>query len=204
MNKFKSFFLTALLGGITVILPAAVMWMVFHWLFKKVTQIVQPLTTFITDNIHSNEFVGDILALSIILLVCFFIGLLERTKLGSYFFKSFEKSVLIKIPGYNIVKETILQFVGDKQSPFSSVALARIFGNETKVTAFITDEHSDGSYTVFVPTGPNPTSGNIFHLKPEYVEKIKFPVEATMRSIISCGAGSKGLIQSSNESRSNP
>ena len=94
-----------------------------------------------------------------------------------------------------MVKETISQlFNTNEKSPFASVALCRIFGNETMVTAFITDKHDNGSYTVFVPTGPNPTSGNIYHLKPEYVHEIEASTEETMRSIISCGAGSKALL----------
>ena len=96
-------------------------------------------------------------------------------------------------------KETVGQFIGNKESPFSSVALAQIFGNETLVSAFITDKHADGSYTVFVPTGPNPTSGNIFHLEAKYVYKIDVSVEDAMRSIISCGAGSAKLLEAMNK-----
>jgi len=62
------------------------------------------------------------------------------------------------------------------------------------MTAFITDTHEDGSYTLFVPTGPNPTSGLIFHLAGKYVHPVDVPVQDAMRSIISCGAGSSKLI----------
>lgn len=58
----------------------------------------------------------------------------------------------------------------------------------------VTDTHEDGGCTVFVPTGPNPTSGNIYHLRPENVFPVDTSVEDTMRSIISCGAGSSMLI----------
>ena len=58
----------------------------------------------------------------------------------------------------------------------------------------MTDRHEDGSFTVFVPTGPNPTSGNIFHMPASYVSLVDHPVESTMRSIISCGAGSAELV----------
>ena len=106
-----------------------------------------------------------------------------------------EAKVLLKAPGYSLIKETVAQFVGNKKSPFSSVALAQLYGNETMASAFITDAHDDGSFTVFVPTGPNPTSGNIYHLPGKYVHPVDIPVEDAMRSIISCGAGSAALIK---------
>jgi uncharacterized membrane protein len=61
-------------------------------------------------------------------------------------------------------------------------------------TCFITDTHEDGSYTVFMPTGPNPTSGLIYHLEGQYVHLVDIPVQDAMRTIISCGAGSEKLI----------
>ncbi len=90
-----------------------------------------------------------------------------------------------------MIKETVRQFLGKKKTPFSSVALAQVFQNDNLMTAFITDSHSDERYTVFVPTGPNPTSGNIYHLKKQYVHHIDVTVEYVLRTIISCGAGSK-------------
>jgi uncharacterized membrane protein len=62
------------------------------------------------------------------------------------------------------------------------------------MTAFITDTHQNGRYTVFVPTGPNPTSGLIFHIPQEYVHPVGVSVEAAMRSVIGCGAGSADLL----------
>ena len=67
-----------------------------------------------------------------------------------------------------MVKETVNQLFNRKSSPFSSVALIQIFQNETLVTGFVTDEHQNGTSSVFVPTGPNPTSGFIYHLPNEY------------------------------------
>ena len=75
------------------------------------------------------------------------------------------------------------------------MALVRIFCNDTLVTAFVTERHDNGWYSVFVPTGPNPTSGNIYHLQPQYVHLIDQSVEVVMRSIISCGAGSAPIVK---------
>jgi uncharacterized membrane protein len=97
-------------------------------------------------------------------------------------------------PGYPTIKSVVMQFIGKEKSPFSSVALVQVFGNETLMTAFITDTHQNGRYTVFVPTGPNPTSGLIFHIPQQYVHPVNVSVEETMRSVIGCGAGSTNLL----------
>jgi len=135
------------------------------------------------------------LGIALLVLLCFSVGVVVRTKLGNWFYSVLETNLLMKVPGYSLIKETVAQFLGNKKSPFTSVALVQIFGNETMVSAFITDEHENGTVTVFVPTGPNPTSGNIYHLLPQYVHPIDVSVEDTMRSIISCGVGSEVLVK---------
>ena len=63
------------------------------------------------------------------------------------------------------------------------------------MTGFITDDQGE-ILTVFVPTGPNPTSGNIYHLPREKVYRTTTAVDSGMRSIISCGAGSSEIFNS--------
>lgn len=194
MKGMQKFIRTSLLGGFVVVFPVAVLVGAFKWVFNFITHAIQPLTNALLVRADMKEFIGHLIVILLILLICFILGVIVKTRIGKFLHGTLEKSFLEKIPGYSLVKETIIQFVGEKESPFSSVALANIFCNDTLVTAFVTDEHADGSFSVFVPTGPNPTSGNIFHLKAEYVHKIDASVEDTMRSIISCGAGSSDLM----------
>ena len=63
------------------------------------------------------------------------------------------------------------------------------------MTGFITDNQGE-IITVFVPTGPNPTSGNIYHLPKAKVLKTGASVDNGMKSIISCGAGSAEVFAS--------
>lgn len=195
-NKVYRFFKTTLIGGFVVVLPLSILIFLFKWLFGIVSDMINPITKKIVGEHSELTFAGDLLVILIIIAICFFIGLFVKTKIGRWLFTFLENTFLLKLPGYGMVKETIAQlFNTNEESPFASVALCRIFGNETMVTAFVTDKHENGYYTVFVPTGPNPTSGNIYHLKPEYVHEINASTEETMRSIISCGAGSKPLIK---------
>lgn len=196
MERLKNFLKTSLLGGVVVILPVAILVSVTLWIFDLVTGLIQPLTRLLISDSQLNEIAAEVLVIALILLTCFFVGVLVRTQLGGFLHRFLETRILKLAPGYSMIKETVLQIFGSrKDSPFSSVALVQVFGNETLMTAFVTDTHEDGSFTVFVPTGPNPTSGLIYHLEGRYVHPVDVPVQDAMRSIISCGAGSTQLIQ---------
>lgn len=196
MEKLKNFLKTSLLGGVVVILPVAILVSVTLWIFDLVTGLIEPLTRLLISDSQINEKAAEILVIILIVMTCFFVGVLVRTQLGGFLYRFLETRILKLAPGYSMIKETVLQIFGSrKDSPFSSVALVQVFGNTTLMTAFVTDKHEDGSFTVFVPTGPNPTSGLIYHLEGRCVHPVDIPVQDAMRSIISCGAGSAQLMQ---------
>ncbi len=194
MKRLKDFFKSALIGGLLVILPLGIMLAIVVWIFTHVHMAIGGLTKLFLPQSIWQEILADILVIGLIITACFMVGVLVRTRLGKWIYHTLESSFLKKAPGYTLIKETVFQFLGNKKSPFSSVALVKIYGNDTMVSAFVTDTHENGMCTVFVPTGPNPTSGNIFHLESKYVFPVDIPVEDAMRSIISCGAGSSELI----------
>jgi uncharacterized membrane protein len=195
MDKLKSFLKTSLLGGVVVILPIAILVSVMLWLSNLVSGLIEPLTRILIKDSQINEYAAEFVVIILILTACFFVGVLVRTRLGGFLYRVIESRILKLAPGYSMVKETVTQVFGNKsESPFSSVALAQIFCNETQVTCFITDKHENGMYTLFVPTGPNPTSGLIYHLDEKYVHPVNIPVQDAMRSIISCGAGTAKLL----------
>lgn len=194
MDRLKTFIKTSIIGGLAVILPAVVLTLIFRWLYNWITDIIQPLTDLVIAKGQFQEIVADVLVIAIILAVCFLVGVVIKTKAGQFIQDNLEKRILQMAPGYPTIKSVVMQFIGKEKSPFSSVALVQVFGNETLMTAFITDTHQNGRYTVFVPTGPNPTSGLIFHIPQQYVHPVNVSVEETMRSVIGCGAGSTNLL----------
>ena len=194
MNRLKEFVKSTVVGGLLVILPLAISFFTLTWVFGLVQEAISPLKTIVMQKSPLQGVVADILAVALLIVVCFSVGVLVRTRLGKWLYSVLESNVFLKVPGYSLIKETVYQFLGKKKSPFSSVALVQIFDNETLLSAFITDEHADGTCTVFVPTGPNPTSGNIYHLPKDRVHPVDVSIEDAMRSIISCGAGSSIFI----------
>ena len=201
MTRIKFFIKTTLMGGTLIVLPLVILILVFNWFYEFITDIVKPLTVVLIETVQLQEYIAAILSILIILSLFFTVGLIVKTRIGKFTFEYVEQNVLVKIPLYKIIKETTLQLVGSEKTLFKHVALVNLYSNETLVTAFVTDEHEDGSSTVFVPSGPAPTAGFIYHLKKENVHKIKYPVDKAMKTIFSLGVGSNELLAIYNENK---
>ncbi len=201
MTKFNNFIRTSMFGGLVVLMPVIVFFLVVRWLYRVLTDVIYPLTSVLVEKTALQQLLADVLVIASILSICFLIGVFVKTHMGNLIFRGVENATLRYAPGYSMIKETVMMLFGRSKSPFSAVALVRPFSSETMMTAFITDEHPDGSFTVFIPTAPNPTSGNIYHLPGERVHVVDVPVDEALRTILSCGIGSTNMIVKTGELR---
>lgn len=172
----------------------------FVGLFLSLSEFIEPLTTPITDRSSAPDLAVDALVITLLLFGCFVVGTAVTTGVGKWLHKRFDRTLATLAPGYNLVKDILHQFFGDGDGAAlnrAEVARVKLFGVNvaTTVTAIVTSRHPNNDYTVFVPTGPNPTSGMIYHLPPEQVEILTdVKVDDAMRTIIACGAGSGDLF----------
>jgi len=167
-----------------------------RWMINMIGRTLTPLVETILRDPDPNpyyKFALYVISASAILLFFFIIGLVVRTRWVKFLSRA-EDRYLQKIPGYKLAKETVKQFFGKNRSFFKEVVLVDIFNTGVLMTGFITDDNGD-MITVFVPTGPNPTSGLIYHVPKERVTKTDAAVDLAMKTIISCGAGSAGVFE---------
>lgn len=195
MERFKQFLNTTFLGGFLIVVPLVILFLLFRMLFFFIIDNIEPITQLFNQTGRIDRFLAAILTIGIILGISFLLGLFIRTGIGNFVFQFFEENILLRIPGYRIVKETVAQLFTSQKNLFAGVALVNLYGNHTLLTAFITDRHKDGSYTVFIPSAPAPTAGFVYHLQKEDVHEIDYPVDLAMKSIISLGAGSHNLYE---------
>lgn len=194
-KRLKNFFRTTFIGGLVALLPITLVVLLFRWIIGLVEKYLGPLVGLVETDSPLYRFGLYLLALIGIFLLFFFIGLIIKTSWGNFIRNGLEKRYLSKIPGYKLTRETVMQFFGKNRSFFREVVLVDLFNSGTLMTGFITDDQGE-VVTVFVPTGPNPTSGNIYHVPAEKVTKTSAHVDAGMKTIISCGAGSKDVFAS--------
>ena len=194
-KRFRNFLRTTLIGGMVALAPITLIILLFRWMINLIGRTLTPLVNTLMQETDPNpllKFLLYLITFTAILLFFFIIGLIVRTRL-SVFMSMAEDHYLMKIPGYKLAKETVQQFFGKNRSFFKEVVLVDIFNSGVLMTGFITDDQGE-IITVFVPTGPNPTSGNIYHLPADRVSKTGASVDNGMKTIISCGSGSSEVF----------
>jgi uncharacterized membrane protein len=196
-KRIRHFLRTTLIGGVVALAPLTLIILLFRWVINLIGRGLTPFVNTILQDPNPNpyfKFAIYLLSFAAILFFFFLIGLVIRSRWFRFLNRA-EDRYLVKLPGYKIAKETVQQFFGKHKSFFKEVVLIDIFSTGVLMSGFITEDHGE-MITVFVPTGPNPTSGNIYHLPKERVLKTTASVEVGMKTIISCGAGSSEVFAS--------
>lgn len=200
MTRLKSFMALTLLGGLTVVLPMAILMILFQWLFGLVTNVIQPLSDMLTSRADMRELMADVIVLLLLLGLCFSVGLLVKTGLGAWLHRWVDKGLARFAPGYSTIRDVVAQFVGGSEENSwmrGQVALVQLYADSPLlVTGIVTAQHPFG-YTVFVPTAPVPTSGMVYHVPVTSVTLLpEISVEQAIKTVIGCGAGSQSLLGS--------
>jgi len=194
----KSLFKTNIIIGLFTILPIVILIIIFQYVYKLVKDFTFPMTTALQINAIVGDYLAAFIGLLLLLLLLFIIGTVVKTQRGKYMFCKIEKHILMKVPLYKPIKETLEKFKGSKDKPpvFTRVGLIDPYKTGSYMTAFITDETED-RYTVFMPTSPQPTTGYIFHVKKEdFILTPEVKLDEALKTIISVGVGSDAVLNS--------
>lgn len=199
MKRIKSFIGLTFFGGLMVVLPLVIFVLLLYWLLGLISSIIRPISEWLVTFTPIAQFVADILVIAVILASFFVIGLLVRTRIGSWLHDLLDRILGKLAPGYSTIREMVMQLVGGEGNASvlkGQVCRAYLMGRAAgvSVTGIITANHANGDYTVYVPTAPIPTSGFVYHLSAECVDLLPhIGVETAMRTVIACGSGSQVL-----------
>lgn len=186
-------FIRKILHGLILVLPVAILIFLISIVFNLLIGILMPLSTVLNSGGEEPGLVIHLISATILILLLYLIGDRTRGPKGNEMFNRFEESFLLKIPLYSTIRDLVRQFSGVKAMPFANVCLVDPFGNGVLMTGFVSDRYEDDFYTVFVPTAPNPTNGNIYHVPAEKIRFVNVSTETAMTTIVGMGAGSSCL-----------
>jgi uncharacterized membrane protein len=183
-----------LIGGVVVVLPLFVFTNLLLWLARWIFEKISPVAEFAAAHLGMPLWTAQALTIATILVACSILGAIVSTRFGNRAFNWLEANTVQRVPGYRPVKE-IVGYLGKRdQNPFSRPVLVTMAPG-VKFTGFLADEGPAGS-SVFLPTGPNPTTGLIVHVDPSQLQRLPVAGTDALKTILACGAGSQRLLQS--------
>ena len=144
-------------------------------------------------------FFWDLIATVAVIVFVTGLGFLSTYVFGKYFLSAGERFIQ-RIPGigavYNSVKQIVATFGTHNRNLFNKVVMVEFPRKGVWVVGFLTNKEQGEAqtlagretWTVFVPTSPNPTSGFLLLLPPGEIVELEMSVADGMKMIISGGA----------------
>jgi len=188
MRNYGKFVLSPLVAGFLVVAPIYLAALLLLKALKSLIGLVQPIAKVLPAWLPAEQ----ILALLLLLILCFLTGVGIRTRIGHAIWEQIEKSLFQRIPGYPLFRSLAQRMAGESEETAWKPALAEI--EEALVPAFIIEELDDGRLTVFVPSVPTPFAGAIYILSPDRVHPLNVPFTQAVKAISRWGSGSKDLV----------
>jgi uncharacterized membrane protein len=193
MKRILKILRTTLVGGLLFLVPIIVLVVILGKALALAHKLVDPLA----ERLPVHSVIGlqtpILLAITIIVLLCFLAGLLARSVLARKLVRSLETAVLADVPGYELLKGMGESMLGVEKQTGHQVVLARI--EDAWQIAFLVERLEGGHVAVFVPGAPNPLSGSVYFMTPDRIKAVDIPAAGAMKCLRRVGAGSNELLR---------
>ncbi len=168
MRRFFSYIRTNILYGIVFLVPIAAFILVAYYIFGIWKGVLLPLSNQLGLSTVESRTLAVVMAVAALLIICFVIGYLIRTRFGAWTFEHLEKRFFNQLPGYHIIA-TMLRGFADKENAYPP-ALVTLIPNGPAVLAFVVEDRNGPQLTVYVPSAPLITVGQVYLVDRENVK----------------------------------
>ncbi len=204
-EKGDSHFRRLLITGLLTAIPILITWLVVRFILNILTgagepvinalaRVIAPYSQTAAD-ILINPVIEAILAIILIVLVFYFLGLLATRVVGRKILEIFD-SLMDRIPLIKTIYggvKTLIQSFQARPDGAQTVVLIDFPSPEMKTLGFLTRTLEDSDTgeqlaAVYVPTTPNPTSGYLEIVPRDKLTYTNWTVDEAMSFIVSGGA----------------
>ena len=193
MNRIMGFIKTTLIGGLLVLLPL----MLVFLLIKELAELTIALATPIADLFPKGTFdqaqFPILIAVLLILLISFAFGLAVRMiylrRLGRWV----ERTFLDRLPIYSAVKRLSQGLLGARETSVFQSAVMTLRDGEREVV-YVVEDHEDGEVTVLVPWAPASFAGSVKIVQRSSIEMLDASLGDASRVLSHWGVGAGKLL----------
>ncbi len=198
MNQAMDSLKRAVVDGFFIVLPIVLVILLLGEMLDMVSGLVEPLASLAPRSelfgIDISAWLGALVVLAFLLAV----GMSARTSAATTLGTWVQDNVLNRLPGYTTIRTLSRRFAGSEASDLFAPALLTM-PMDTKVIAFVVEEHDNGDFTVLVPTAPTPMVGTLQHVQRDRVLMLDVPLAKAVDCVMRWGIGSKELFAATRE-----
>lgn len=189
MKKLLEFIKTAVIGGLIVIVPLAVVAFVLMQVFSVMNGITNKLAGKLPYPILEHPVVLVLLSILGVIAICFLTGLLLLTGLGDKLLNEANSALANKIPMYGMIRTLTQRLTGTEGLSFAAAEID-LYGTDVRALGFIIEELPENRLSVFVPLAPTITVGQLYVLPKSCVTQLDKPPTEVANVITQWGVGS--------------
>ncbi len=192
MKRLAAFLKATTLGGLVVLLPVVVVLGVAAKTVLGVRGVAQSFMEKIAGGNSDAAHFPIVFAVLIVIAISFALGLAMISRHGRQAGSRIERTLLFRMPGYLAVRSIIHGFSNIREGGARPALLTLEEGLECFV--LVTEVHADGRLTLFIPSSPNPSSGNVQIAQANRVQYLQVPVSTVLAPLQQWGVGAQNVL----------
>ena len=199
MKNLLEFIKTALTGGLFVLLPLVLFYLLLTELLELVVAMATPIADLFPKGTFEQVNMPVLMGLVLIVGASFVFGLALRSATLRRSGLWVERTLLGRLPLYNAVKSLARGLVGaQEETAFRSAVLHSSDGEREIV--YVIEDHEDGQVTVLVPWAPASFAGSVKIVSSDRIEMLDVSVGDASRVLGHWGVGARDLISNKADS----
>lgn len=192
------FLKTTVIGGIVFMVPIIIFIAIIGKAIELTNKLAAPVSALIPVDSIGNIAVANLLALVIVLLICFLAGLAAKSTLARKSIGALESRALSKIPVYGLLKSKIDAIVQPEKAEGMKPVLARF--DDSWQIAFEVERIQGGVVAIYLPGAPDPWSGSVCFVTEDRIQPIELTLPPVLRILKGIGKGSNEQLRIFKES----
>jgi len=192
-KRFGEFLKTTLLGGLFVLLPVLLLYLLLAETLPLVIALATPIADLFPKGTFDRLNFPVLIALILLVGASFVIGLGLRSAAGRRIGGWIEQNALGRLPAYSALKGLTKGFVGAKEGAAFKAAILVSPDGEREL-AYVIEDHGDGQLTVLVPWSPAAFAGSVKIVSQDRVELVDTNLGDFTRVLSHWGVGVRDLL----------
>jgi uncharacterized membrane protein len=184
---------TTIIGGIIFLVPIAIFVAVIGKGLEITGAIAKPLARILPVDMIGGFAAAQVLAIALLLLICFLAGLLARLALARRVVSALEANMLSRLPAYTLLKTKTQSMVSPDDIEGMSVVVVRF--DDSWQFGFEIERMEGGKVALFLPGSPDPWSGSVCLAEEERVTPLDLSVAVVTNMVRRLGRGANEALR---------